>query len=363
MTRMLVVSTVARSLALQSPGAWPLARARGLELTFAAAEDSWSDILRRHGAVVPLRASRTLAPGAVRALAADLRSLAGAQHWDLVQVQTPIVAALWRLVAPAAVRRRTVYVAHGLHFQRGDRSAAALAYRTVEALLAHRALGVATVAHEDAAWLARLPSPLRPRHTWALPGAGVDVARFRRAQPPAQAPRRYALFCGDLNANKDPMLAVEAVEAARVQHPGLGLIVIGEGPLRAELDTVAASRPWLCLIDRTEQMEQWVAGAAVLLAPSHREGVPRVVIEALAAGTPVVARTNRGSRELLSGGVGTILPREAGAEEWARALRGALEAAPPRAAMSERAASYDVAAFEAAYEDLLTTVLGDVLVA
>lgn len=363
MPRMLVVSTVARSLALQSPGAWPLARARGLELTFAAAEDSWSDILRRHGTVVPLRASRTLEPGAVRALAADLRRLARAQDWDLVQVSTPIVAALWRLVAPAAVRQRTVYVAHGLHFQRGDRSMVTLAYRVVEGLLAHRALGIATVAREDAAWLASLPAPLRPRHTWTLPGAGVDVARFRRATPPAKAPRHYALFCGDLNANKDPVLAVEAVEAARARHPGLDLVVIGEGPLRADLDVVAASRPWLRLIDRTEHMEQWVAGAAVLLAPSHREGVPRVVIEALAAGIPVVARTNRGSRELLSGGVGMILPAAAGVQQWALALDRALETVPPRTAMSERAAAYDVAAFAAAYDDLLTTVLGDVLVA
>lgn len=358
MADMLVLSTVARSLALQSPGAWPLARAHGLDLTFAASEDGWSDALAEHGRFVPLRGTRTLQPAALVRLAQDLRRLATARDWDLVQVQTPIVAGLWRAVAPAHVRRRTVYVAHGFHFQRGDRSLSSQVYRTAEGLLAHRTLGLATVAAEDAAWARNLPRPLRPRHAVALPGAGVEVSRFRLARPVTDVPPPYALFCGDLNPNKDPVLAVAAVDAARENHPDLRLVIIGEGPLRAEVEQAATMRPWLRLVDRTDRMESWMAGAAVLLAPSHREGVPRVVIEALAAGTPVVARANRGSRELLGGGVGTVLASTTSAAAWARAIGDVLTTTPPRQAMARRAESYDVGAFETAYADLLSTLLG-----
>ena len=352
---MLIISTVSRSLALQSPVSWDIAGERGLELTFAAAEDRWSDELRRRGSFVPLAGSRSVDPLALARLARGLRRLAASADWDLVQVQTPIVAALWRVIAPARLRRRTVYVAHGFHFQEGERGPGAAAFRTVERLLAHRAGTVATVSREDSAWLTSLPPRLRPDLTWSLPGAGVDVARFRDAggAPPDGVRRPYVLFCGDLNENKDPLLAVETVGRCRARHPDLDLVVIGEGPLRPLLERAAESRPWLRLVESTREMELWVKNATALLAPSRREGVPRVIIEALAAGTPVVARSNRGSRELLAGGVGAVLPGDATAEEWASRLAAILGEPPATGRMLERAMSYDVGMYRLSYSRLL----------
>ncbi|WP_127573307.1 glycosyltransferase [Georgenia faecalis] len=352
---MLVLSAVSRSLALQSPASWDVARDRGMELTFAAAEDAWTPELARWGAFLPLRGTRSVRPAGLARMAADLRRLAE-RDWDLVQVQTPIVAALWRLLAPAHLRDRTVYVVHGLHAQRDDRGVGPAAVRALEALLAPRAAAVATVSVEDAAWFRALPGLLHPRTIRSLPGAGVDVSRFRDAEPLASAPRPFALFCGDLNANKDPLLAVAAVERCRAAHPDLGLVVVGEGPLAPVLAELAEDRPWLTLVPRTLDVGAWLAAAAVLLSPSRREGVPRVVIEALAVGTPVVARENRGSRELLVGGAGTILPAGATAEEWARTVAGVLDGSVPHRPTIGRAWAYDVSAFRPAYARLLDAV-------
>src|SRR5207248_10628700 len=51
-----------------------------------------------------------------------------------------------------------------------------------------------------------------------------------------------------------------------------------------------------------EQMRQQVADADVLVLPSYREGVPRSLIEGMAAGRPAVATDVRGCRELVTEG-------------------------------------------------------------
>ncbi|GAA1634743.1 hypothetical protein GCM10009790_15900 [Georgenia ruanii] len=354
---MLVISTVARDLVMQGPAAWQIAREQGLRLTFAAAQDGWSERLTALGTFVPLPAPPSLGPAALVRLGRALARLGEAEDWDLVQVQAPVAAAVWRLVAPERLRRRTLYVAHGFPFQDGDRSLASAASRTVERFLAPRSLAVATVSREDHAWFSALPPHRRPAIVWSLPGAGVDVHRFRDAPRRAHAGVPYVLFCGDLDANTDPLLAVETVERAHVSLPGLRLVVIGEGPLRGRLEELARARPWLTLIDRADTMPAWVAGAGAVLAPSRREGMAETVVQALAAGTPVLARANRGSRELLGDGAGMILPASAGAARWAAALEALLRQPPDPALMLDRAMAYDLTAFRPAYAGLLATCL------
>lgn len=358
----LAIATVCRSLALQSPEAWRVLQDRGYAVTFAAAEDTWtSALLERHpgSSFLPLHAERRLGP-ALLGLARQLRELSQ-QDWDVVQVQSPIIAALWRMVATRAARHRTIYVVHGFHFQPGERTLPSRAARLVESVLAHRTLALATVSAADARFVQNLPGWLRPRVVAALPGAGVPVEAVApiaasSTGPPADAPTApYALFIGDLNVNKDPMTAVATVAEYRRQGHPLDLVVIGEGPLEEELTRAAQAHPWLHHVVRTDEVPRWLAHAGMLLAPSHREGLPRVILEALAAGTPVVARHNRGSAELLAGGIGILVPG-AEPEQWTAAVHRALTSPPAAAAMLTKARGYGTDRFRAAYEDLLTHV-------
>lgn len=358
----LTVATVSRSLALQSPEAWRVLRDRGYTITFAAARDTWTDrLLAGHpgSAFHETRAERSLRPRTLLGLARHLHALSR-RDWDLVQVQSPIISVLWRVVATPRARRRTVYVVHGFHFQPDERGPKALAVRFLEAVLAHRTLALATVSTADHRFVRRLPRPLRPRVLVDLPGAGVPVEDYRDAalaggRPPGLPDSSYALFVGDLNANKAPLCAVDAVAECRRRGLALDLVVIGEGPLAAGVADLARTRPWLHLVDRSDDVPRWMAHAAVLLAPSHREGLPRVVIEALAAGTPVVSRLNRGSAELLADGVGVLL--ETGdAGRWADAVQGVLDSPPDVEALWARARRYGVDRFRTAYEGLVAAV-------
>jgi glycosyltransferase involved in cell wall biosynthesis len=100
-------------------------------------------------------------------------------------------------------------------------------------------------------------------------------------------------------------------------------VIAGEGPLRAELEAQAtrlgiAQR--VMFAGARSDARQLMREAAAVLVPSRWEGLPLVVLEALAAGTPVVATAVRGMRELLTPETAALVPPD-DPDALAQALR------------------------------------------
>lgn len=132
----------------------------------------------------------------------------------------------------------------------------------------------------------------------------VDVRRIqaRAAEPPeveVQAP--YIMGVGRLVPNKNFALLIEAF--AKSGFAG-NLLIVGEGPLRAELERLAAD---LGVADRVK-MPGFVANPHALLkralfyaSPSNAEGFPNALVEAMAAGAPALSTNCRsGPAEVLA---------------------------------------------------------------
>jgi len=115
-------------------------------------------------------------------------------------------------------------------------------------------------------------------------------------------PERYLLFIGKLEENKGARLLVPAVAAART---GLPLVVLGEGSLSHALKFEATAAGVTLLLRgwaEREDVLRALAGATALVFPSlWPEPLSRVVLEALALGTPVAAMDTGGTREILGG--------------------------------------------------------------
>jgi 2-methylisocitrate lyase-like PEP mutase family enzyme len=155
----------------------------------------------------------------------------------------------------------------------------------------------------------------------------VDAAEAQavaREAPTVELPERFLLFVGKLEENKGARLLVPAVAAART---GLPLVVLGEGTLAHELKFEATAR------DVTLQLRGWASREDVLRALQRAtalvfpslwdEPLSRVLLEALALGTPVAAMDTGGTREILVHETsGLVVPDEAGlAEAIARIAR------------------------------------------
>jgi len=132
--------------------------------------------------------------------------------------------------------------------------------------------------------------------------------------------KRVALVVSRLVPIKNVALAVEACAAAMREQPDLVLLVAGDGPQRTTLESRVAA---LGLGDRVvlagrvphEELPAWYRTADLFVLPSDFDNSPNVVLEAMAAGLPVVATEVGGVREYVEPGRnGELVPRgDAGA--------------------------------------------------
>jgi glycosyltransferase involved in cell wall biosynthesis len=93
--------------------------------------------------------------------------------------------------------------------------------------------------------------------------------------------------------------------------PEASFLIIGEGPLRTELERRSAElgiEQSVTFTGLRDDARLLIDRADVIVLSSRREGHPVAVLEALAAGTPVVSTPVTGIRELLGTGGGTIVP-------------------------------------------------------
>jgi len=153
------------------------------------------------------------------------------------------------------------------------------------------------------------------------------------ATPPSG---RYLLGIGRLEPQKDWGLAIRAFAKAKTE--GRDLFIYGEGSERARL-TALIER--LGLVGRVhlpgfvEGMEKVIEQADLLLLTSRYEGRPNVVVEALAAGSPVVAtESSVAMRELLSEPASGRLLTVREPEAVARAIEDVLAAPRPEPTQS-----------------------------
>ena len=209
---------------------------------------------------------------------------------------------------------------------RRDRVAAALG----------RAAAVVTVSQALADRVAALGIAERKIHVLYN---GVDQHRF---SPGSRARARTALgldesaklilFVGNLKASKGCLDLLDALPGVLAREPRIRLVMLGNGPDRRAIER---HRHALDLDEVVKmpgavahaKLPDWFRAADLLCLPSHAEGVPNVVLEAMASGLPVVASRVGGIPEVVPDFAGMLVPAQdrgalagalhrALAEEW-----------------------------------------------
>jgi glycosyltransferase involved in cell wall biosynthesis len=131
--------------------------------------------------------------------------------------------------------------------------------------------------------------------------------------PADRAP--LAIYAGRLHEAKGLADLVAAWEAIVARRPNARLCLAGEGPFRgalAEQIEVGGLEGRVVLAGAFDHVDELLAAADLFVLPSHQEGMSLALLEAMAAGLPIVATDIPGNRDLLSSGRHALLvpPRD-----------------------------------------------------
>jgi glycosyltransferase involved in cell wall biosynthesis len=130
----------------------------------------------------------------------------------------------------------------------------------------------------------------------------VDRAEVRAAFGwPPEAP--LLLFAGRLMAQKGVDVLLTALDLLQHVRPDLRTLIAGDGPLRDELEATAHAftlEDKVKFLGHRDDVPRLLAAADLLVLPSRYEGLPNVVLEAMAYRKPVVATAAPGTTEVVT---------------------------------------------------------------
>ena len=276
-----------------------------LEVACPRGSTVWAALSGRDGIrLSEISPARRPSPGDLRTLWRLLRRVPRA---DLAHVHSAKAGFIGRLAARLRRRHRTcVFSPHGWSFWAASGMERRL-YLALERLAARWCAVI--VAQSDSERQAGLDAGIGRPEQYRVVLNGIDVDRF--AADPAPVPGRV-LWVGRLAAAKRPDVAIEVGAELRRRGVDFELVVVGDGPDREAVARLLAERPGAAsLAGLRSDVPELLREATCLLLTSEYESCPLGVIEAMAAGVPVVATAVGGVPELVTDGEhGLLAPKD-----------------------------------------------------
>ncbi len=234
-------------------------------------------------------------------------------QYDLVHTHISKAGILGRVAAARMGITATVHTYHGQVAEVQRPTLVGLVFRWCERAVARRTQCILAVSQDTAR--ACLAMGIGRPDQYRVVYNGVDLARFVGYAPsgggPADGARTPCLGAiGSLTEEKGFDLLLAAMPAICREHPGARLWIVGGGPQQPHLAQqvhhlgLARSVGFAGIV---ADVRPWLAGLSVLLVPSRREGLPTVIIEAMAMGVPIVASRVGGIPEAVVDGVTGVL--------------------------------------------------------
>jgi len=229
-------------------------------------------------------------------------------------------AAFHARLADSEAASRVVYTLHGIHVQRSGAACRRTAAITAERWLRSRTVGFVTVCESDARKGGRL-GIIRPQDT-AVVHNGVeesvpDAAAGRAFRSDAGVDDRapLVLSVGRFVEPKDQSTLMAAWRDVVSVVPAAVLALVGSGPLEGDLRATAATLgvgDSVRFVAPRPDLESAYSAADVFALSSLWEGLPYVILEAMAHGLPVASTDVDGIPEVVEHGVSGLLvpPRD-----------------------------------------------------
>lgn len=163
---------------------------------------------------------------------------------------------------------------------------------------------------------------------------GLDSGFLDQPYTPI-GPAARLVCVGRLSEQKGQLLLVEAAARLREEGREFELLLAGDGPMRPQIEQAIARHGLNGVVTLTgavtgEQVRRYMLASRALVLPSLAEGLPVVIMEALALGRPVVTTYVGGIPELVQNGISGWLVTPGTVEPLVTAMREALDTSPQK---------------------------------
>ena len=295
-------------------------------------------------------------------------------RYDIAHTHTSKAGLLGRVAAVMAGVPVVVHTPHGHVFHGYFGRAQTAVYRCLERAAARHTDRIITLTERGAR--EHVEAGIGPPELFVPIHSGVDIDAYAaagrgrdevRAGLGISADAPVVISVGRLAPIKGHAVLVRAFADVVSAHPDAVLLIAGDGPERPALESLAAEMGLggsVRLPGLREDVVDLLHASSVFCLPSLNEGMGRVVVEAMAAGVPVVATSVGGVPELVEDGRTGVLARpgdEASLSSGILRVLADREAAMARAsrAQAEVAPRYSLSAMLDAIDSLYMEILTD----
>lgn len=288
----------------------------GYDVHIACSDDGFIDTLRSDGFIVhDIHFSRSINFKSNIKTIIELRNLMKEHNYDAVHLHTPVASILGRIAAKTCGIQNIIYTAHGYYFHEGMSKLQYAFYYMIEKFFAKFATDYLLLQSKEDYDLS-VNKKFKKENRIIHLGNGVDIHNkfnptlynqsnlndVKRELEIKDTDFTFA-FIGRFVEEKGIFELIEAFNMLNESDINVKLMLIGglnesERDQRVLEDINAwKSNPNIIFTGVRSDVPQLLALADTFILPSHREGLPRSIVEAMAMAKPVIATNIRGCRE------------------------------------------------------------------
>lgn len=240
----------------------------------------------------------------------DMKKVINSGNYDIIWTNEPVMGLATRLAARKARKNGTkvLYMVHGFHFYKGAPKLNWLIYYPIERFAAHFCDKLITINNEDY----KLASKKFHCDVARIHGIGVSAEcyhtisrdeKIQRLSAEGMSGDEFIVLCtGELNENKDQKTLIAAAAKLKNKIPNLKVFLAGKGVLEEQLKAQVLEldlNDVVKFLGYRKDLFSLTPAVNMVVSCSHREGMPRNILEAMLCKKPVVATENRGHNELV----------------------------------------------------------------
>ncbi|WP_414056009.1 glycosyltransferase family 4 protein [Macrococcus equi] len=230
------------------------------------------------------------------------------EDFDIVHVHTPIAAFLTRLAKPKDMQGKLIYTAHGFHFFKDAPLKNWLLYFPLEKLTAAKTDLLITTNKEDTVTARKLG--FTDENLVHIKGVGVEIDHPKLTDSEKLSLRndlglkvsdKVIIFVAEMNDNKNQIFLLRNWKKIKEQVPDAVLLFAGIGPNLEQYEEYSAENALkdVHFLGFRKDVPNLLQISDVMTLLSHREGLPKSIMEGMAQGLPCVVADTRGIVDLV----------------------------------------------------------------